>query len=309
MKKVKVAADLLPKPVITSSAPKRTESQEKFLSRLKKDDVFVKSEIKSLAELTGMPVKKGISNVVVVEGKIVHAVSPTYGFMPNEKYFYEVERALIEADIQYVTNSVNRDNTNFKVDYILNDDSYHVELKNINDRILPMISFTSSLDGGPQTGSFGFYREVCSNSLHIAQTKVGFKVLHRSKITELILPNIKTLVETFMSNEYYELRKKFDVMHDTPIKDIKEFVKFTCNETGLDLFKFAASEKNPDTPSKTAKEVMATIEKEAKALETEPNLWLGYNAFNEVINKTKKAFGTQRRTDIKLFDAVLEMVN
>jgi hypothetical protein len=124
---------------------------------------------------------------------------------------------------------------------------------------------------------------------------------------ELVIPNIKKLVEVFMSNEYYSLSKKFEVLAETPIKDLSEFVKFTC--TKLDLFKYEKSEKNPDEPSKTAQIVIDTINREAGIVGVEPNLWLGYNAFNEHIHNCKKGFSNQRKTDIELFSTVMGMAN
>jgi len=281
--------------------------KEKFLSNLRKDNVFVDSKIVSLSDLTGMPVVNGISRAIISEGQIVHAVSDIYQHLPNEKYFYEIEAAMIEADINYEVQSTNRDNCNFAVDYILNDYKFNIDVKNTKDRIIPMLRFTNSYNGGIISGHFGYFRELCTNGLHIAQTRTGFKVLHRPGGVELVIPNIKKLVEVFMSNEYYSLSKKFEVLAETPIKDLSEFVKFTC--TKLDLFKYEKSEKNPDEPSKTAQIVIDTINREAGIVGVEPNLWLGYNAFNEHIHNCKKGFSNQRKTDIELFSTVMGMAN
>lgn len=280
--------------------------KESLQDTLRQDSIYVESKVVDLSELTGMPVRKGISKAIVSEGEIVHVISPSYGFVPNEKYFMEVERNLIEADINYATRSINRQNSSFAVDYILSDDRYHINVKNGIDKIMPMLRFTNSYDGGPCSGSFGFFRQVCQNGLHVANTQVGFKIRHKSDVLQITMPGIKDLVQVFMDNEFYSLHKKFEVLAETPILDMAEFVKHTC--TKLDLFKFETSEKNPDTPSKNAELVMDIMRKESNLLGTDPNLWIGYNAFNAFLHNGGKPFQKQRQMDGEIFETILELV-
>lgn len=286
--------------------PEKTGKQ-KFMEKvaMRNDNIFVESKIMNLSDLTGMPCDTKCSKAIVSEGKIVATVSPSYGFMPNERFFAQVETHLIEADLKYITRSVNRGNKHFSVDYILSDESYHINVKNSGDKIIPMLRFTNSYAGGPVSGSFGIYREICSNGLHIAQTNMGFKFRHKSTVMEVTMPRIKETVEKFRDNEFYSLHKKFEVLAERLIPDMTEFVKFTCTE--LDLFKYEASNKNPDTPGAKAKLVMDTMTREAQSLGTPVNYWLGYNAFNEVIHADKKSFGKQAKNDQRLFNSILEL--
>lgn len=277
-------------------------------AKLQQDDVFVDSKIVSLESLTNMPSRKGYENAVISAGKIVNIVSDGYGHLPNEKFFLKVEEKLIDANIQYLTRSINRDNRSFCVDYILNDESLHINVKNGKDKIKPMLRFTNSYDGSnKKSGHFGFFREVCSNGLHVTHTDIGFSVKAKGNVEEIILPEISFIISRFMDNEYYNLKRKFEVLAETPIKDISQFVRLTTEE--LKLFQFQASEKNTE-PSLNARMVIDTIKKEANLLGTPPNLWLGYNAFNELIHdKLKKTFEAQKRDDAKLFDFAMAMVN
>lgn len=281
-----------------------------FLNKpLQNDNVFVDSEIKSLSELTGMPVRKRLGQAVISEGQIVNVVSNSYGHLPNEHFFSAVEESLINSDVNYLTRSINRENRSFIVDYILEDSSYHINIKNCEDKLKPMLRFTNSYDSSCKTsGHFGFFREVCSNGLHVAHTNIGFSVFHNRNISGIVLPEIGTLVNKFMDNEFYSLHKKFEVMAETPITDLNEFVKLTSEE--LALFTYQASEKNPTDPSLNAQFVLNVINKESKALGMEPNLWLGYNAFNQILHeKMKKTFDAQSNIDAKLFNTILEMAN
>lgn len=274
--------------------------------KLQNDNVFVNSQLVSLSQLTGHPVRKGLEKALLSENRLVNIVSKSYGHLPNEHFFTAVEAKLIDADIQYITRSINRDNRSFAVDYILNDESFHIKIKNGADKIRPMLRFTNSYDGsGKTSGHFGFFREVCSNGLHVAHSNLGFSIKHRGNVCDIVLPEISGLVKRFLDNEYYSLHRKFEVLAEKPIKDVSEFVKFTLGEIGL--FKYEASEKNPE-PSKNARIVIDTIYKESNQLGQLPNMWLGYNAFNEVLHgKLKKTFDSQKQQDSKIFNTIYEM--
>ena len=280
-----------------------------FNKPLQQDNVFVNSEIKSLLSLTGIPVRQRFANAVISEGEIVNLVSASYGHLPNEVFFTAVEEAMINADLQYDIRSINRENRSFAVDYILNDESYHINIKNGMDKLKPMLRFTNSYDGTCKTsGHFGFFREICSNGLHVAHSNIGFSVYHKKSITQVTLPKIGELVQKFMDNEFYSLHKKFEVMAERPVADMKEFVKMTCEE--LKIFSYSASEKNPDEPSANARLVIDAMNRESKLLNIEPNMWLGYNAFNEVLHgKLKKTFEAQKRIDAELFNTIFEFAN
>jgi hypothetical protein len=268
---------------------------------LQNDNVFVKSSLVTLESLTGLPSRKGLEKALVSEGKIVNVVSNAYGHLPNEKFFYEVESKLIDAGIKFETRSINRDNCSFAVDYILSDGTFHIEVKNGMDKLRPMLRFVNSYDGSCKTsGNFGFFREVCANGLHVAHSKIGFSVKHRGNIVEVVIPEIGTTIKRFMDNEFYTLRRKFEVLAEKPIADLNDFVKVTATE--LNLFQFEASEKNP-APSLNARMVIDIINKESKLLNSEPTMWHGYNAFNEVLHgKLKKTFEKQKALDGKIFE-------
>lgn len=286
--------------------------------KLQQDNIFINPELKSVSELTGYDTRLGIENFLLVDkvpGKpedgriIISNVSDKYGFLANEVFYPQIEERLEGAGIEYVKRSINRQNRSFSVDYILQDESMHVNIKKGKDKIKPMIRVVNSYDGSNQTtGHFGFFREICSNGLHIADTQLKFKIRHRGDMMEIVMPKLEDLVAAFMDNEYYSLHKKFEILSETPITDLENFVKYTLGKTGL--FKYEKSEKNPEEASIGAQFVIDIVTAEAKELGTAPNLWLGYNAFNEYIHtQNNKQFLLQETADRKLFDAILEQVN
>ncbi|MEI9921874.1 MAG: DUF932 domain-containing protein [Bacteroidota bacterium] len=283
-----------------------TELSVNFKQRLQNDDVYVSNRLVSLATLTGLPVRKGLEKALVSNGQVVNVVSKSYGHLPNERFFHEVEVKLVEAGIGYITRSINRDDRSFAVDYILDDDDWVVKVKNGQDKLRPMLRFINSYDGSEKTsGYFGFFREVCRNGLHVAHSKIGFSVKHRGNITQVVLPEIRILVDAFLNNEFYSLHRKFEVLAERPIKNLHDFVKVTA-ET-FKLFQFECSQKNP-APSLNARIVMNEIVREIQMSGHKPNLWTGYNAFNSILHtKLKKSFQAQKSLDEKIFTHLLEM--
>jgi len=279
----------------------------KDLSQLRNDNIFVDNHVSSLQDITGIRGRKGLDNVIISNGEIVNVVSKSYAHLPNQIFFTHVENMLLEADIKTATRSINRENRSFAVDHILNDDSLIIKVKNSNDVLRPMLRFTNSYDGSTRTsGSFGYFRELCSNGLHIAHSIIGFNIKHKGQLPEIVMPNIKMLIGKFMDNEYYELQRKFEVLAETSVKNLEEYVRMTCED--LKIFMFEASKEN-SAPSLNARTVIDIVNRESRQLGVEPNAWLVYNGFNEVLHdKLKKSFHTQSEIDNRLFQHALALV-
>jgi hypothetical protein len=272
---------------------------------LQNDNVFPKMEVKSIKSLTKLTSRQGLDNFIIVENEIVNVVSKRYGILANQNFFPKVDERLNQAGIEFTKRSINRNNRSFAVDYILTADKYVVEVANIADKIVPMMRFSTSYDGSGKTaGNFGFFREVCKNGLHVCETKVGFSIRHRGNMEEVLMPKLDELISVFYQNEFFSIKKKFEVLAERPIKDLEKFVRLTAENLGL--FKYEKSEQNPD-PSKNAQMVLDAIENESALLKVKPNLWIGYNAFNAVLHdKLKKCFEDQKRRDSQLLQFISE---
>jgi hypothetical protein len=277
-----------------------------YLSKLQQDNVFVPSEVKPLRNLTGIDSRKGLEHAIISNGKIVNVVSKRYAHIPNELFFKKAESMLVDANLDYHKQTINRLDRSFIIDFIVEDKNQFL-VKNGDDLILPMLRFKNSYDGSEKTsGHFGFYRKVCSNGLHVAQTEIGFSIRHTKNSTELIMPKLNHLFNTFLDNEFYGIVHKFNEMKTIEIIDTEAFVKEILTRT--ELFKYECSDKN-DSPSKRSREVIEILNYEALLLNEVPNLWLGYNAFNSVLHNTlKKSFFQQEKLDRQLFNTVYEMV-
>jgi len=277
-----------------------------YLNNLQQDEIFVFSEMKSLKNLTGIESRRGLENAIISNGKIVNVVSNSYGHIPNELFFKKAEQMLIDANLKYHKQTINRLDRSFITDFIIEDDN-QFSVKNDTDLILPMLRFKNSYDGSEKTsGHFGFYRKICSNGLHVAETEVQFSIKHSKNNTHLIMPRLNLLFDKFLDNEFYTIVQKFDKMKEIEIIDTKAFVRDVLEKTKL--FRYECSDKNND-PSKKSREVIEILNYEALLLNEAPNLWLGYNAFNSILHsKLKKSFSSQEKLDKKLFDEIYEMV-
>jgi hypothetical protein len=250
--------------------------------------------------------RQGWDKAVYSGGSLVNLVGKSYSVLSNENFFGEIEKQLEDKDIKVITRSINRDNRAFCRDHILADDRYSVIVKNSKDEIRPMLSFTTSYDGSTKTqGRFGFFRKVCNNGLFTTTSEIGFSIKRRGDLEYIVIGEVEKLIQKFMDNEFFEIKKKFEVLAETPILDLSKYVKMVCNETNI--FQFEKSKEN-ESPSKTAETVISLIKYEAKLLNTESNLFLGYNAFNNVLhNKMKKTFNSQYDCDVKLFNHHMEL--
>lgn len=265
------------------------------------------------AKYKDLKFRDGIDRYIAVDGEVVKMASNDYGLLNNKQFFGQFEDLLNNAGINYSRRAVNNRNRSFKVDYILEDESFHLEVKSSHpkakDVLKPMITAVNSYDGSQKTiGSFAGFRQVCTNGLHVATTQIGFGIRHRGNMLEVVMPKIEDLITQFMDNEFYSLHKKFDVLAEKPVPNIEQFVKYVLGKSGL--AKYEKSEKNPDEPSKAAEHIIATITRESEQLGTKPNLWLGYNAFNEYIhNSNNKLFTLKEEADKKMFATIEEMAN
>jgi hypothetical protein len=268
---------------------------------LQADDLYVPSSLEDLALLTGHQVRQGYERAVVCGNTIVNVVSKSYGHMPNENFFIPILSEVDDLGMEYMTRTINRKNRSFAMDIILNDPSVTIELKGGKDNIKPMLRFLNSYDGSLRaSGSFGYYRQVCSNGLHISHSKIGFKIKHHSNIEEVVMPEISTLVKHWIDNEYYTLRRKFEVMYDSVVSNPREYIKQICDTTGL--FQYEKSVNNPE-PSKKAELVYEIARRESHEIGCPINNWTMYNAFNNVLhNHMNKNFNSAHAVDNQLFN-------
>lgn len=91
-------------------------------------DIYQPVEVVNISKLTGLKMRDGLDNFIKVDGEVVKVASKDYGLITNQQFFGQFENLLDSAGIQYSRRAINNRNRNFAVDYILEDESFHVEI-------------------------------------------------------------------------------------------------------------------------------------------------------------------------------------
>ncbi|WP_228547314.1 hypothetical protein [Nonlabens antarcticus] len=89
------------------------------LQNLQQDNIFVPSEMKSLKSLTPVESLRGFENAIISNGKIVNVVSNSYCHVPNQLFFKKAEAMLVEAQLDYYTRTVNKNDRSFIAEFII----------------------------------------------------------------------------------------------------------------------------------------------------------------------------------------------
>ena len=282
------------------------------------DNVYVKVENKSTSELLGgMEVGNNISRSIISNNKLVQTCSPQYHIVDNKDFFGRMEHQLIEEGIGYKMRTHNLGDAKFYVDYILDDESKRVvlhknDLKGVDDTIVPMIRLTNSYDGKLKTaGHLGFFRKVCHNGMHITQTELQFSVKHTKNKVELFMPNIDEILRKFVENESFSIIDKIEQMKHRLIDErrIMNWVTELAQEEKL----FTPTQGLKSGEIKVlpmAQLVEDIVIRDANVTSTEPNAFLLYSAFNEVIHgKIQKSFRDQKSMDGRVFEGINNLIN
>jgi hypothetical protein len=270
------------------------------------NDVFVNAAMLPFEKVCDYPSKQGMENVILSNGKIVNIVSDSYGFINNEDLFKGFENILNIEGINFEVQYKNVNDCQFIGDYFLEGEQKVGSNYKGSDIIKPKIRLQNSYDGKLLlSGYFGFFRQVCSNGLHVHKNELAFKIRRTKEQVQIVFPRMSQMLEDYRNNEMIKIHTSFEELANIKLNaNIEDAVKDIADN--LKIFKFEKSDKNPE-PSKQSQFVIDTIIKESNHFQTEPTAWLLYNAFNEWIyndNYNSKDEGTRKNLDVKLFEYV-----
>jgi hypothetical protein len=281
------------------------------------NNVFVNATMMPLETVLcqDMALKVGsdsINNVIISNGKIVNLVSDSYGFIKNQDFFGGFEEILKSEHIKYEMVQKNYADRQFTVDYILEGElfvnSKFAEKYKNSDMIKPKLRLTNSYDGKVNlAGYFGFFRQVCSNGLHVSTNDLAFNIRKTKKNLEIVFPSMTEMLENYKKNDMVKIFRKFEVLAEKTIK--KEELNHIIKNLSTNIFMFEKSEKNHE-PSINANFVLDVIARESDLLKVKPNAWIVYNAMNELIysdDRNKKTDSQRRSLDVNLFANVEEL--
>lgn len=194
-------------------------------------------------------------------------------------------------------------------------------MKNISSNIFPNVSklSLSEISDYPGVGkcshvviSNGKVVQSCSSNYGLLKNENFFTTFEEKMKEEHInfTATYRNVEDAQFVADYVldgEIIRRFEVLAEVPVIDMKEFVKGVCDRTKL--FKFEKSDKNPD-PSLNAQFILDKVAIESSKLQTVSNRWLVYNAFNEWLNndeRNKKTDSMRTEIDSKIFETVEAM--
>lgn len=242
------------------------------------------------------------SHVILSNGKIVQSCSENYGHLLNENFFKSFEEKMRSEGINFTPDYRNVNDSYFVADYTLEGE---ITIATKKDIIQPKIRLINSYDGSCKTqGYLGYFRKVCENGLHAFKYDIELNLKHTEGNIKLVLPSINTMLEKYQATEGINIIKRFEVLAESPVVNIRDFVIDVTIKSGI--FKFEKSDKNPE-PSINSEFVLNTIARESNLLNFAPNKWLVYNAFNEWLyneNRNQKHDTIRRELDINVFETI-----
>lgn len=203
----------------------------------------------------------------------VYFGSKGYTLAPNRD-IYEPALQALSAEYSKIEISVETTgNVRFFVDFVIKDMVVQVSK---GDLISPRIRIQNSYDGGLKYGSImGAWRYACTNKLIIiGDVTSTTKMMHLASIAEYLsgggfMSEINEFIQAFSTNtEIYKELAQTKINED----QIQVIVGEVIEETGF--------------PKKQVDNVIATAIEDAQGFKSPMNLWLLYNAFNSVLDKS-----------------------
>lgn len=201
--------------------------------------------------------------------KILHLAGRNYQLISNEQLIMPIHSKLVSmfGSDGFEVHCLNEDDRRFSARFILKDKVIEVAQK---DYVNLMIEVQNSYDGSLRHSlGLSYFRQVCTNGLMAWRKETALDNKHVSDY----VPSLQTII-----------RKLNDL--DGSIQQFRKLSerRVTSKEMDEIMVKVREFKHNDSFPKKLIHEVSLKIHEEAEALSTEPNAWLMYNGFNNVLN-------------------------
>ena len=210
------------------------------------------------------------------KNKLLHLAGSNYKLISNMELYENAKNEMVNlfGSNGFKFNFVNEDDRRFFMRFTIKDDSkFDV---NVGDVIETVITFKNSYDGNMKlSASIGFNRLVCSNGMTAYELNNNIQILKHSKnASEFDFSGIRTSLSVMDVQifKYKKLQERF----------------LTYNEITDFIEKAGKSKEREAFPKGLLKDVFPIVERESSLLNTAPNAWLLYNAFNYHINHNVK---------------------
>lgn len=219
------------------------------------------------------------------EDKVLHFCPPSYDLEPNDALILPIYDKMVEVFGKdgFTTKSMNFDDCEFSVTFTANKTWYQITKE---DAICPEITISNSYNGRVKRSvSMAYWRKVCENGMmgwgkQISESSKhykGTKLRQLSDVMQIELEGVKHKVEKMRKmTERTLLPGEFDKL----VEEIK-------------------AEKNIKFPVRLLANANETLEREAtEYYGGEQNVWLAYNALNNVLYHGESALRPHEREKI-----------
>lgn len=210
------------------------------------------------------------------KNKLLHLAGKNYKLISNHELYCN---AIKEMNDMFGKNGhkfhfTNEDDRRFFMKFTVKiENKFEISVGDVMETV---ITFRNSYDGHMKlSASVGFMRLVCTNGMTAYDLNSNIQILKHSKNTcEFDFSEIRTSLQTLgiQINKYQKLQERF-----LSYQEISEFIEHIGKSKEREAF-----------PKGLLEEVHPIINREANILNTAPNAWLLYNAFNYHINHNEK---------------------
>lgn len=257
----------------------------------------IKVELGDLGLMPGFIPNRSITHAVVVntesESRIVQFCSNDYEVQTNESIITPILRELESQGLRAEMTYKIRDYAKFHIDFISKD--FITQMSN-GDPIFPRMRIQNSYDGTLKyQASFGMWRQVCSNGLTVPLlNEITRKFMHTAQVADGAL--VSETIEIFKNfcSRVSEFIQPFTELQEKKLYNVENKIAEVIAATSY--------------PKRLAEGVLERLNLEVALLNTQPNYWLFYNAFNYMLShgESKAKENKKDKIDVEVLEYLIQ---
>lgn len=201
--------------------------------------------------------------------KVLHLSGRNYQLITNEQLIMPIYDKLqsMFGESGFDVSCMSEDDRRFSARFVLKDKVIEVAQK---DYVNLMIEVQNSYDGSLRHSlGLSYFRQVCTNGLMAWRKETALDNKHVSDY----VPNLEIII------------KRLDEL-DNSLQQFRKLTERRVSSKEIDgiMEKLREFKHNDSFPKKLLSEVSMKVHQEVEQLNSEPNAWILYNGFNNILN-------------------------
>lgn len=201
--------------------------------------------------------------------KVLHLSGRNYQLITNEQLIMPIYDKLqsMFGESGFDVSCMSEDDRRFSARFVLKDKVIEVAQK---DYVNLMIEVQNSYDGSLRHSlALSYFRQVCTNGLMAWRKETALDNKHVSDY----VPNLEIII------------KRLDEL-DISLQQFRKLTERRVSSKEMDgiMEKLREFKNNDSFPKKLLSEVSMKVHQEVEQLNSEPNAWILYNGFNNILN-------------------------